>query len=265
MECRAKGVFRKRGITPLAGDIVAVERDDESATVSEIYPRRNYFSRPPVANVDNLFLVVSTVDPSPNLFVIDKLIALSEKQGIKPKLLLTKNDIESGEDFCGIYTNAGFETLVKDNPADMRRMSLLMSKGISVVVGNSGVGKSTLLNDILPNLCLETGETSKKLGRGRHTTRAVELYSFGEGYVADTPGFSAVDFEGGGSVKKEELSALFSDISRYADGCYFTGCSHTVEKGCEVLRALGEGKIEKTRHDSYKTLYKELNEKNEWK
>ncbi len=264
-ECRAKGIFRKRGITPLAGDNVEIERDEESATVSEIYPRRNSFFRPPIANVDNLILVVSTVDPAPNLLVIDKLTALSEKQGVKPTLLLTKSDLERGDGFCDIYLNAGFSVLRKDCCEDMQRLKGLLRQGLSVVVGNSGVGKSTLLNEILPDISLETGETSKKLGRGRHTTRAVELYEFGGGYVADTPGFSAVDFEGLGSVKKEELASLFPDLSEFTDGCYFTGCSHTVEKGCAVLRALSEGKIEKTRHESYKALYKELNEKNEWK
>lgn len=264
-ECRAKGIFRKRGVTPLAGDNVEIERDEESATVSEIYPRRNSFFRPPIANVDNLILVVSTVDPAPNLLVIDKLTALSEKQGVKPTLLLTKSDLERGDGFCDIYFNAGFSVLRKDCCEDMQRLKGLLRQGLSVVVGNSGVGKSTLLNEILPDISLETGETSKKLGRGRHTTRAVELYEFGGGYVADTPGFSAVDFEGLGSVKKEELASLFPDLSEFTDGCYFTGCSHTVEKGCAVLRALSEGKIEKTRHESYKALYKELNEKNEWK
>lgn len=264
-ECRAKGIFRKRGVTPLAGDNVEIERDEESATVSEIYPRRNSFFRPPIANVDNLILVVSTVDPAPNLLVIDKLTALSEKQGVKPTLLLTKSDLERGDGFCDIYLNAGFSVLRKDCCEDMQRLKGLLRQGLSVVVGNSGVGKSTLLNEILPDISLETGETSKKLGRGRHTTRAVELYEFGGGYVADTPGFSAVDFEGLGSVKKEELASLFPDLSEFTDGCYFTGCSHTVEKGCAVLRALSEGKIEKTRHESYKALYKELNEKNEWK
>lgn len=264
-ECRAKGIFRKRKITPLAGDFVALEHDAEGSTVSEIYPRKNSFLRPPVANVDNLFLVVSTTDPAPNIYVIDKLIALSEKQGVKPSLVLTKTDVEGGAAVRVVYENAGF--LVFETGKEEERAALLnkMKNSLSVVVGNSGVGKSTLINGLIPALELETGETSKKLGRGKHTTRAVELYEFESGYIADTPGFSAVDFEGDGFIKKEELADLFSDFSEYTGGCYFSGCSHTVEKGCAVLEALREGKIEKTRHESYCALYKEIAARNEWK
>ena len=144
-------------------------------------------------------------------------------------------------------------------------LSKLTSKNRLVgLIGQRGVGKTTLLNEIIPNVCLETGETSKKLGRGRHTTRAVELYEYGDGYIADTPGFSAIDFEGDQRIKKEELALLFPEFSPYVDECFFTGCSHTVEKGCAVLCAVAEGKIEKSRHESYCALYKVASEQNDW-
>lgn len=266
LECRAKGIFRKRGVSPKAGDSVLVEGDGESDgyIISEIAARKNSFSRPSVANVDHLFLVSSTVDPKPNILVLDKLIALSVRQGIKPEILLTKTDLEDGKELRDIYERSGFSVFDLKKKSEKQKLLKLIQSGVSVFVGNSGVGKTTLLNEIIPNVCLETGETSKKLGRGRHTTRAVELYEYGDGYIADTPGFSAIDFEGDQRIKKEELALLFPEFSPYVDECFFTGCSHTVEKGCAVLCSVAEGKIEKSRHESYCALYKVASEQNDW-
>ncbi|MEA4911330.1 MAG: ribosome small subunit-dependent GTPase A [Oscillospiraceae bacterium] len=265
LECRAKGIFRKRGITPAAGDCVRVEGADGGYVVGEIEPRTNSFQRPLVANVDRLFLVVSSVDPKPNLFVLDKFTALSVLHGVRPILLLTKTDIERAEALRSIYTHAGFEVYDVHDAAQAAAVRALAAQpGLSVFTGNSGVGKSTFLNALLPALSLETGETSKKLGRGRHTTRAVELYACGAGYVADTPGFSALDFERGERIPKETLETLFPEFGPYLGKCRFSGCSHTVEKGCAVLSARAAGDIEPTRFESYCALYAQASEQKDW-
>ena len=257
LECKAKGIFRKRGITPLAGDNVTVDGEGEDLVISEISQRKNAFARPPVANVDNLFLIVSATDPRPNILVIDKLTAIAGKHGIMPVIVLTKTDIESAQDFNTVYTAAGFDVidLRKNTRRGLREVKARCKDALSVFVGNSGVGKTTLLNELCPGLNLETAETSKKLGRGKHTTRAVELYDYEGGFLADTPGFSDVDFARDSSVEKQELAGLFPDFAPYINNCYFTGCSHTVEKGCAVLEALAEGRIQKSRHDSYTVIY----------
>ncbi|MEG0832644.1 MAG: ribosome small subunit-dependent GTPase A [Oscillospiraceae bacterium] len=265
-ESKPKGIFRLRGIKPIAGDMVSLEKYGEEYVIAEISERRNAFIRPPVANVDNMLLVVSTVDPKPNILVLDKLLAIACRKAIKPVIALTKTDIAQSVEFARLYKNAGFEVI--DIKADLenasRAIETICSGKLTVLSGNSGVGKSTLLNALCKNLLLETGEISKKLGRGKHTTRAVELYEYCGGYIADTPGFSDVDFEGAEHFEKEELCAAFPDIEKYAKGCYFTGCSHTVEKGCEVLNALRDGKIEKSRHESYVAMYRQASEQSKY-
>ncbi len=264
LECRAKGIFRKRGITPLAGDRVVVEGETGGYAVSEIDARRNVFQRPPIANVDRLFLVVSACDPRPNLRVVDALTAISCKNGVVPVIIATKTDLEPANEFMRIYRAVGFDVidLRADEAVGFAAVRAAARGGLSVFIGNSGVGKSTLLNELCPELTLQTGETSKKLGRGRHTTRAVELYPFEGGWIADTPGFSAIDFERNQLCKKEGLAACFPDIEAAAkkESCYFTGCSHTVEKGCAVLAAVRRGEIEPTRHESYTAMYKQAKE-----
>ncbi len=265
LECRAKGIFRKQGVTPAAGDNVTVEGDGGDYVVSEIAPRSNCFIRPLISNVARLFLVVSATDPRPNLFVIDQFTALAERRGVRPALLLTKSDMADASELRAVYERAGFRVYDTHRETEAAAVGALARQaGISVFTGNSGVGKSTFLNELLPALGLETGQTSKKLGRGKHTTRAVELYAFGEGYVADTPGFSAIDFERGERIPKQALAALFPDFAPFIDNCRFTGCTHTVEKGCAVLEALRGGEIMPTRHDSYVALYKQAAEHGDW-
>lgn len=269
LECRAKGIFRKEGITPLAGDRVRVEgsEQDEDLVVAEIFPRKNVFARPPVANVDNLFLVVSAVEPRPNIQVIDKLTAISCHSGVRPVIVLTKTDLASAADFKKIYKAAGFDVvdMQRNVRRGLRRIRRRAKGGLSVFVGNSGVGKSTLLNELCPALGLETAQTSKKLGRGKHTTRAVTLYDFAGGFLADTPGFSSVEFERGFAIPKEELADSFPDIAPHTGHCYFTGCSHRVEKGCGVLEALEKGAVQPTRHESYCLLYEQAEKQKDWK
>ncbi len=265
LEAKAKGIFRKRGITPLAGDVVEIEESNGDYVISEIKERKNSFLRPPAANVDLLYLVVSTLDPRPNYIVIDKLLAIAESKDVEAVILLTKTDREENEVFLEIYEGSGYRVI--DARKDFQKAKadiLAISKDrISLFVGNSGVGKSTLLNDMF-GWDLETGETSKKLGRGRHTTRAVEFYEWDGCYFADSPGFSAVDIERAEYIPKEELQYLFVDLAGYVDRCRFRGCSHTSEQGCAVIEAVEQGKIQKSRYDSYCELYKNAKEIHDW-
>ena len=183
------------------------------------------------------------------------------KNGVRPVLVLTKTDLEQADEFARIYRAAGFEVIDLRGGGDALGTLRQRAAGkLSVFSGNSGVGKSTLLNELCPGLALETGETSKKLGRGRHTTRAVELFPFEGGYIADTPGFSSFEFEDSSPLRSSEVELGFPEFAPYLGQCCFTGCSHTVEKGCAVLQALRAGRIEPTRHESYVGLYKRAKE-----
>ncbi len=264
LECRAKGIFRKRGVKPLAGDEVLVEEAEGGNVISEILERKNFFNRPPVANVDNFVLVVSATEPEPNLLVIDRLLVLCEQRGMTPVIVVTKTDLKEADHIFRVYRGVGYEVLDTADPAAPDRMRELGKDRVTVFCGNSGVGKSTFINKLCPGLDLATNGISYKLGRGKHTTRAVELYEYAGGWIADTPGFSALDFERTENVPKEELADCFPEFREHVDGCYFTGCSHTVEKGCTVLEALREGKIDPGRHENYCYLYNEAKQKKQY-
>ena len=262
VECKAKGVFRKKGITPLVGDTVVIEDN----TVSEVLPRKNEMLRPPAANLDRVLTIVSASDPDPNLFVLDKIIAVCEFKGIEPVIVVTKTDLKDGRELYGLYKNAGY-TVILTNPSvdNLEEIREVLKGKITLFVGNTGVGKSTLLNRIFPNLELKTAEISTKLGRGRHTTRHVEMYKLPEGgYVADTPGFSTVEPEQYDRILKEDLQHCFKEFEEYIGKCKFQDCSHRVEKGCAVLEALNDGKIAKSRHESYTMIYEDAAKIKEW-
>ena len=267
-ECRARGVFRKQGVSPLVGDRVTVEPAGESkGVVAKIMPRKNALVRPPLANVDTFAVVASVADPAPNTLVIDKLMAIACHKNISPILVVTKCDLGGPDALAGIYRTAGMPvfTVSKADGSGLDTLRQRLSAGgITAFSGNSGVGKSSLLNRLDGRLSIATGETSRKLGRGRHTTRHVELYAFGDGYIADTPGFSAVELERYEVIRKEELAGCFSEFAPYSKACKFTGCSHTVEKGCAVLEAVRAGKIQRSRHASYVRLYEELKPLQDW-
>ena len=267
-ECKARGVFRKRGITPLAGDrCLITTREDSYSSIDEILPRRNSLIRPAVANIDRLFIVVSAVRPSPNLTVIDRMTAMAEDLEIEPIIVFTKLDIASADETRDIYARAGYETVDIDyaTGSGIERMRELMRDKISAFAGNSGVGKSTLLNAIVPELSQETGEISDKLGRGRHTTRSVELFTlpFG-GRIADTPGFASFEGELLYIIDKEQLQYCFREFEPYLGECRFTGCAHLCEKGCAVVQAVSEGKIAPSRHESYCVMYDEAKNNKPW-
>ena len=267
-ECKARGNFRKLNLSPLVGDDVEISVNENAENrIEAILPRKNSLVRPPLANLDQLFIVSSVVDPGINTFIIDKLIAIAEYKKIEPIIIITKIDMDdSYAHYEEIYKSAGFKTIVCSN-VDMRGIeevkSLLRGK-ISAFTGNTGVGKSSLLNSIDKELTLKTGETSKKLGRGKHTTRHSELFKVCGGYVADTPGFSSLDFEKCERILKDDLFECFREFEPYFGQCKFSTCSHINEKGCAVCSAVENGEIQKSRHDSYIQMYNDVKDIKEW-
>lgn len=267
LECKARGVFRKNGDAPVVGDKVKVEIKKEGYhSLSEILPRKNFLTRPPLANLDRLFIVVSAARPEPNTLVIDKLTAAAIAIGVEPVIVFSKTDMSSVDDLLLTYKIAGFKCVVysdvtKEGVSEVKK---LLEGKLSAFIGNSGVGKSTLLNNILPDLGLKTADISDKLGRGRHTTRTVELYKTDSGFIADTPGFSTVDLIRYSLNNKENLMNCFPEFEDYIFNCQFTSCSHTVEKGCAVIKAVENGEISKSRHISYKLMFDELKDIKAW-
>ena len=260
-ECKARGVFRKKGISPCVGDKVNISiSHDGKGTVDEILPRKNSIIRPPLANLDRLFIVSSVAEPSPNMIIIDKITAVAVSKEIEPVIIFTKSDLGDCSELLEIYRNSGITALsysIKTGEGRENILSLLENK-ISAFTGNTGVGKSSMLNSLFPEFEIQTAEISKKLGRGRHTTRHSELYKINGGYVADTPGFSTVDIERYEVVELDKIQYCFPEFDDYIYNCRFTGCSHTVEKGCAVLQAVRDGKIAKSRHESYQFMYNEV-------
>lgn len=265
-ECKARGIFRKREISPCAGDKVTIESDGDWI-ISEINERKNSLIRPPLANLDQLIFVISTCEPAPNFTILDKFIAIAEYKGIEPFIAVTKVDLEKNNDVRNAYRLSGIPILVVDydNPESLAKIREILSEKVSAFTGNSGVGKSTLLNRLDVGLSLETNEISKKLGRGKHTTRQVELYKLPDGgYIADTPGFSSLETNRYDIIRKEDLASCFREFSDYVGKCRFQDCSHTKEKGCAVLEAVQNGEIAESRHSSYIAMYEEAKQIKEW-
>ena len=267
-ECRARGLFRKNGVSPLVGDWVEIEESaGEKGYITQILNRKNSLIRPPLANLDQLFLVVSVADPQPNLLVLDKLIAIAEYKKIEPLLIVTKTDLGEWESLASLYQKAGFQVFCTglDSDSDLEPLRRAMEGKISAFCGNSGVGKSSLLNRLDSRLDLSTAQISQKLGRGRHTTRHVQLYPVSNGgYIADTPGFSSLDLERYEVILKDQLQYCFREFEPYWNQCRFTGCSHTKESGYALLAALEKGEISPSRHASYCTLYEAAKNIREW-
>ena len=266
-ECKARGSFRKEKISPLAGDRVRIRLDDKGYnSIEKISERKNYFNRPPVANIDNLVIVVSTCEPNPNFIIIDRLTAVAYCKKVKPIIVFTKNDKQTADEFKSYYSQTGIDTFIisKDDDEDIEKLKSILKGSVSAFTGNSGVGKSTLLNRLFSSLSLETGEISQKLGRGRHTTRQVELFKINGGYIADTPGFSSLDFETNDIIVKDELAYCFPEFQDYIGECKFTSCSHTGDKGCKISEAVEKGLINKSRYNSYVELYNEVKNIKDW-
>ncbi|MBP3926922.1 MAG: ribosome small subunit-dependent GTPase A, partial [Clostridium sp.] len=250
----------KEKITPLVGDTVRIEIDSVSGTgfVSEILPRKNALLRPPVANVTQMAVVMATANPKPNLYLLDKLIAAAEQAELEPLICWNKTDLDDGEELAVIYQRAGFTTLQLSAETGWN-LELLREKlrnQITVFAGNSGVGKSSLINRILGKEAFQTGAVSDRVERGKHTTRHSELAPLPDGgYIIDTPGFGSLDMS---QLAPDNCGLLFREFMPYLDDCTFRDCSHTVEKGCGVLGAVKNGEIHPSRHESYCRIYQEV-------
>lgn len=264
-ECKARGVFRKDKITPLVGDKVDISVNENSEnTIDRIYERKNFLNRPPVANIDNLIIVVSTTQPKPNFLVTDKLISVAEYKNIEPVIVISKGDLCSAEDIVNVYAKSGITVISLEEPDSLERLKKIMNGKINAFTGNSGVGKTTLLNKLDNNLNLSTGAISNKLGRGRHTTREACLFKVCGGYVIDTPGFSSFEFDKSEIIKKDELPYCFREFRKFLGECKFTSCAHICEKGCKICEAVEKGEISEIRHSNYVALYNQAKEIKEW-
>lgn len=265
--CRARGAFRRQGLSPVAGDrvVISVPENGDGA-VERVLPRRNSLMRPPVANVDVLVLVASICEPTTNTLVLDKMIAIAEKQGICPVIVINKTDLGDPQPLADIYRQAGLECyeVSAHDPRSLQPLRERLADCVSVFTGNSGVGKSSILNGLYPELVLETGEISQKLGRGRHTTRSASLYRMGDGYLVDTPGFSSLDMEQVEPIAKDELADCFREFEPYIGSCRFVGCAHYKEPDCAVRSAVANGEIAPSRYDSYVAMYEAVKDKKEW-
>lgn len=268
LTCRARGKFRKEGLSPLVGDRVTVrELGNGEGFVESILPRKNAFERPAVANIDQLVVIGSAAIPKTDPFLIDRIAAIAALKGCEVVVLLNKCDLDPAEELYRIYTAAGFPTLriSAETGEGLEELIPLITGKLSAFTGNSGVGKSSILNALDPAFQLKTGEISTALGRGRHTTRHVELFPVAGGLIADTPGFSAFDNEKGGEpLDKDTLDRSFREFRPYLGQCRFIGCAHIKEKGCAVLAAVKAGDIPKSRHRSYVRLYELAKENKPW-
>lgn len=265
--CRARGILRREGASPLTGDVVEITEERGKGMVEAVLPRKNSFVRPAVANVDALLIFAANVNPITEPFLIDRVAAIAGNQGVEAILCVNKTDLDAADELVRLYTHAGFRVISTsaETGAGVEELRQALRGKLTAFTGNSGVGKSSILNCLVPELALPTGEVSEKLGRGRHTTRHVELYSLGEDtYVMDTPGFSSFDTDQMDVILKENLQYAFPDFGPYIGRCQFRDCSHRREPGCAVREAKDTGELEVSRYDSYLRLYEKSAQIKEW-
>ncbi len=280
---RGRGSLHRRGAL-LVGDTVDVSYDDAALSqtdgggiaIDRIRDRSCALIRPPMANLDLLFVTLAAASPDPVTETVDKLLSIAEFNRISPTVVITKSDLapQAADALCDIYRKAGFpvfRTGVGDTRSDAALLDYIHENGrgkISAFSGASGVGKSSLMNRLFPSLQLETGEISRRIERGKNTTRAVELYPLTEdadtGYLADTPGFTMLDFERFDFFDKEDLPLTFREFVPLIGRCRYTKCTHTKEEGCAILAAVKHGEIPRSRHDSFLSLYEVLKKKTKW-
>lgn len=267
IQCRARGIFRNRGESPLVGDFVEYSYDGESdGSVEKILERKNALVRPPISNIDQALLVFSAKEPDFNTTLLDRFLVVLESFHVQPIIILTKMDLlneqerEALQQYISDYKEIGYHILetYKDDPTLMEKIEPILQGKTSVLAGQSGVGKSTLLNTLLPELDLKTGIISKSLGRGKHTTRHVELIEVCGGLLADTPGFSSFDFD---TIEKEELTSCLPEFQRISEDCKFRGCLHTKEPKCAVKAAVETGEIRPYRYKHYEQFLQEITDR----
>ena len=265
--CRARGILRKEGASPLTGDLVEITEERGKGMVERILPRKNDFVRPAVANVDALVIFAANVNPVTEPFLIDRVSAIAGNKGVACILCVNKTDLDQADSLRRIYSHAGFPVIATsaETGAGVEQLRQALQGKLTAFTGNSGVGKSSILNRLCPALALPTGEVSEKLGRGRHTTRHVELFALdGETFGMDTPGFSSFDTDQMDIILKENLQYAFPDFEPFLGRCQFHDCTHRKEPGCAVRGALEVGAIEPTRYDSYLRLYEKSAQYKQW-
>ena len=267
VSCRARGILRREGSSPLTGDMVEITVEKGKGMVERILPRKNGFVRPAVANIDALVVFAANVNPITEPFLIDRVAAIAGDQEVPVILCVNKCDLDPAVDLIRIYREAGFPVIraSAETGEGVEELRDLLRGKLTAFTGNSGVGKSSMLNRLCPELGLSTGDVSEKLGRGRHTTRHVELYRLEEDtYVADTPGFSSFDTDQMDVILKDNLQYAFPDFAPYLGRCQFCDCSHRKEPDCAVTTAVADGRIQPTRYDSYLRLYEKASHIREW-
>ena len=269
-ECKAKGAFRKQKIKPLVGDNVEIDvisEEEKTGNVMEILPRKNALIRPAVANIDQALVIFAAASPKPNLNLLDRFLLTMEYQGVATVLCFNKEDLADEEQIKVLresYESSGYQTLFisAGEGEGMEELAGLLRGKTTTVAGPSGVGKSTTINRLSPDVQMETGEISEKIQRGKHTTRHAQLIRLAEEtYIFDTPGFSSLSVD---MFEKETLKDYYPEFVRYEDQCRFGGCMHVNEPDCAVKEALEEGKISKSRYENYLQIYAEIKDKKKY-